>query len=73
VGDEVGTDINQKDDGRVGGQKNLSQKGTRANIKISHNDGRFTAIDLTASSGEPVMAIFDCCGRRIDLCSKDGS
>ena len=53
-GDEVGTDISQKDDGHVGGQKFVVQKGTRANIKSSHKDGRFTAIGLTAASGDPV-------------------
>jgi len=56
-GDEVGTDISQKDDGHVGGQKFVTAKGTRANIKSSHADGRFTAIGLTAASGDPVMAI----------------
>jgi len=56
-GDEVGTDISQKDDGHVGGQKFVTAKGTRANIKSSNADGRFTAIGLTAASGDPVMAI----------------
>ena len=56
-GDEVGTDISQKNDGNVGGQRFVTQKGTRANVKSSHKDGRFTAIGLTAGSGEPVMAI----------------
>ena len=56
-GDEVGTDISMKDDGHVGGQKFVVQKGTRANIKSSHKDGRFTAIGLTSANGDPVMAI----------------
>ena len=56
-GDEVGTDISQKDDGNVGGQKFVSKKGSRANIKSSHKDGRFTLIGLTAATGDPVMCI----------------
>ena len=56
-GDEVGTDISQKDDGNVGGQKFVAKKGSRANIKASHKDGRFTLIGLTAATGDPVMCI----------------
>ena len=56
-GDKVGTDISQKDDGNVGGQKFVSRKGSRANIKSSHKDGRFTLIGLTAATGDPVMCI----------------
>ena len=56
-GDEVGTDISQKNYGNVGGQRFVTQKGTRANVKNSHKDSRFTAIGITAASGEPVMAI----------------
>ena len=57
-GYEVGTDISQKDDGHVGGQKSVVQKGTRANIKSSHKDGRFSAIGLTAAAtDDPVMVI----------------
>ena len=37
-GDEVGTDLSQKEDGHVGGQKFVVSKGTRANIKSSHKD-----------------------------------
>jgi len=57
-GDKVGTDIIQKDDGHVGGQKCITEKVTRANIKSSHKDGRFNVIGLTAANGEAMMAIF---------------
>jgi len=57
ISDKVGTDISQKYDGHVGGQKFITAKGTRANIKSSHKDGRFTVIGLTAASGKAVMAI----------------
>ena len=56
-GDEVGTDISQKNDGHVGGQKFVAAKGTRANVKSSHRDGRLTVIGLTAANGDAVMAI----------------
>jgi len=56
-GDKVGTDIIQKNDGHVGGQKCITAKGIHANIKSSHKDGKVTVIDLTAASGEAVMAI----------------
>lgn len=55
-GDEVGTDISQKDDGHVGGGKFTAKK-YRANIKASRKDGRLTVIGLTATTGYPAMAI----------------
>ncbi len=56
-GDEVGTDINQKEDGQIAGTNYCIGKGTRANIKSSTNGGRFTVIGLTAASGDAVMCI----------------
>ena len=56
-GDEVGTDINMKDDGHVGGQKFVGAKGSRTYSNASHKDGRFTLIGLTAATGSPVMCI----------------
>ena len=56
-GDEVGTELNQKDDGNVGGQKYLSLKNTRAKVKSSNTDGRFTVIGLTAASGDVVNCV----------------
>ena len=56
-GDEVGIDISQKDDSQVDGQTFVTAKRTRVNIKSSHTDGRFTAIGLTAATGEAVVTI----------------
>ena len=56
-GDEVGTDINQKDDGQMAGTNYCVGKGTRANIQSNTNGGRFTVIGLTVASGDPVMCI----------------
>jgi hypothetical protein len=55
--DEVGTDINQKDDGQIAGTMYCVSRGTKANIKSSTNSGRFTLIGLTAASGDAVMCI----------------
>jgi hypothetical protein len=56
-GNDVGTSIDQTKDGHVGGQRFVVQKGTRANIKSSHKERRFTVIGLTVASGEAVMCI----------------
>jgi hypothetical protein len=56
-GDEVGTDINQKDDGKSAGTNYCIGKGSRANIKSNTNGGRFTVIGLTAAAGDPGMCI----------------
>jgi hypothetical protein len=53
----VGTDINQKDDGHIGGTKYCVGHGTKANIRCSTNGRRFTLARLTAASGEAVMCI----------------
>ena len=38
-------------------EKFVTAKGTSANVKSSHKDGRMTVIGLTAASGNAVMAI----------------
>ena len=55
--DEVGTDIGMKDDGNVGCQKFSFKKRSKANMKASHKDRRFTLIGLTGASGDPLMCI----------------
>ena len=56
-GDKVGTEMSMKDDGHIDVTKYVTAKGTRANIKISHNNGRLTVIGLTAASGDAIMCI----------------
>ena len=56
-GDEVGTDLNMKDDGNVAGQKFVGNKNSRIKRTYSHKSGRFTVIGLTAATGTPVMCI----------------
>lgn len=66
-GDEVGTDMSQKNDGSVGGQLFVTSKGTKGNVKSSHTDGRFTLIGLTAASGDAVMAIMIFTGEELSF------
>ena len=56
-GDEVGSNISQKGDGHIAGQKIVTVKNTRANMKTSHKDEQFALIGLTAACENPVMAI----------------
>jgi hypothetical protein len=60
-GDKVGTDINQKDDGHIGGTKYCVGHGTKANIERSTNGGRFTLIGLKAVPGEGDVHHHLCC------------
>jgi hypothetical protein len=57
-GDEVGTYINQKEDGKIAGNNYCDGKSTRANIKSNTNSGRFTVIGSTSTtSGDHALCI----------------
>jgi len=56
-GNEIGTDMNQKDDEHIVMLKFITPKGTRVNVKRSHKDDWFTVIGMTVAHGEPVIAI----------------
>jgi hypothetical protein len=64
-GDQVGTDINQKEDGQIAGTNYCVGRGTRANIKSNMNGGKFTVIGLTGASGDPVMCIVIFAGKEL--------
>jgi hypothetical protein len=72
-GDEVGTYINQKDDGQIAGTMYCVSRGTKAKIKGSTNSGRFTLIGLAAALGDAVMCIITfaakelTCGQQMGL------
>ena len=53
--DEVGKNTNMKNDGKVGGEQLLKEKGQRANITAATSDAHFTVLGFTAATGEPVM------------------
>ena len=56
-GDEVGCNINMREDGRVGQQTFAVASRSSAEVTCSSTDGRFTLIGLTAASGDPVMCV----------------
>jgi hypothetical protein len=64
-GDEVGTEINQKENGQIAGTNYCVGKGTRANMKSNINGGRFTAIDLTTFPGDPVICFVSVAGKEL--------
>ena len=47
--DEVGNNMNVKDDGRVGGEKKIGAKGERAQQTVASNDAHFTVLGFTVS------------------------
>ena len=53
--DEVGNNTNMKEDGRVGGERLLKAKGTKASISASTTDAHYTVLGFTAATGEAVM------------------
>ena len=55
--DEVGNNTNMKDDGKVGGERLLKEKGQRAKITAATSDANFTVLGFTAKTGEPVMCV----------------
>ena len=57
VVDEVGANLNQKDDGHVGGQKFMCEVGSVPQQKFSTKDRHFTLLGFTNLKGEPVMCL----------------
>lgn len=53
--DEVGSNTNMKDDGHVGGEIFICEKGSNATILAATKDAHFTVIGITSGSGLPVM------------------
>ena len=71
-GDKAGTYISQKNDDNVGGQKYVSSKLTRINIKSSHVDGQFVVIGLATVSGNPAMTIIIFTGKELTFEQRTG-
>ena len=51
------TDTNQMEYKNNEGQSYISVKGTRTNLLSSKSSGRFTLMDMTAATVEPVLFI----------------
>ena len=56
-GYEVGTDTNQMEDGKNGGQRYIIVKGSRTNLLLSKASGRFTLMGVNYATGEHVLCI----------------
>ena len=67
VVDEVGSNLSQKGDGHVGGQKYVCARGTIPQVKVQHSERHFTLLGFTALSGEPVLCLIIISGVREHL------
>jgi len=67
VVDEVGSNLSQKGDGHIGGQKYVWAKGTIPQIKVQHTEKYFTLLSFTAISGEVVLCLIIISGTREHL------
>ena len=67
VVDEVGSNLSQKGDGHIGGQKYVCAKGTIPQTKVQHTENHFTLICFTALSGEAVLCLIIVSGTREHL------
>ena len=57
VADEVGANTSQKGDGRNGGERFVTEKGSTVKIRCSTKDHHFTLMGITALTGDPVMCV----------------
>ena len=55
--DKVGANLNQKDDGHIGGQKFMCEVGAVPQLKVSTKDKHFTLLGFTNLKGEAVMCL----------------
>ena len=67
VVDEVGSNLSQKGDGHVGGQKYVCARGAIPQVKVQHSERHFTLLGFTALSGEPVLCLIIISGVREHL------
>ena len=55
--DQLGTDINQMDDGNNGGQSYIRIKEMTTTLLLSKDLGRFTFMRMASATGEPLLCI----------------
>ena len=72
VVDEVGSNLSQKGDGHVGGQKYICEKGAIPQIKVQHTEKHFTLLGFTALDGQPVLCVIIISGVREHLNVESG-
>ena len=64
VADEVGGNTSQKDDGKIGGERWLTELGTIPQRKISTKNKHYTVLGLTLLNGKPLMCVVIMAGER---------
>lgn len=64
VVDEVGGNILQKDDGKIGGERWLCELGTIPQRKISTKNEHYTVLGLTLLNRQPLMCVVIMAGKR---------
>ena len=64
VVDEVGSNLSQKGDGHIGGQKYVCERGSVPQNKVQHRDSHFTLLGFTALNGEPVLCVIVMAGKK---------
>ena len=57
VVDKVGANLDQKDDGRIGGQKFMCEVGAVPQLKVSAKDSHLTLLGFMNLKGEPVICL----------------
>ena len=67
VVDEVGSNLSQKGDGHIGGQKYICEKGCVPQVKVQHSERHFTLLGFTALDGSPVLCLIIISGVREHL------
>lgn len=53
--DEVGNNLNMKNDKPIGGQKRFKEKSRKAKVAVSTADAHYTVLGFTSGTGEPIM------------------
>ena len=69
---EVGSNLSQKGDGHIGGQKYVCERVTVPQNKVEHRKSHFTLLGFTSLSGDPVLCVVIMAGVRGKLWGRDG-
>ena len=72
VVDEVRSNLSQKGDSHIGGQKYTCEAGTIPQIKVQYSGKHFTLLSFTALSGAPVLCVIIIAGKMEDVCVETG-
>ena len=64
MADEVGGNTSKKDNGKIGGERGLTQVGSIPQRKISTKNKHYTVLDFTLLDGKPLMCVVIMDGER---------